>query len=124
MFRYKAVQAWESVPSHFKSLTEPALRKQYKAFLLSSVCVLPCLVLCFLSEGSIKVLDRSEKRIYMVIDLFNFKGLISVFLKIERSDISRKKKNKTNKQTLKNDMILQRASLTVFENKLQIRKWC
>ena len=34
----------------------------------------------------------------MVIDLFNFKGLISVFLKIERSDISRKKKRQ-NKQT-------------------------
>ena len=34
MFRYKAVQVWESVPSHLKSLTEPAFRKQYKTFLL------------------------------------------------------------------------------------------
>ena len=38
MFRYKAVhdQVWESVPSHVKSLTEPAFRKQCKTFLLSN----------------------------------------------------------------------------------------
>ena len=36
MFRYKAVQVWESVPSHLKSLTEPAFRKQYKTFLHSN----------------------------------------------------------------------------------------
>ena len=36
LFRYEAVQVWESVPSHVKSLTEPAFRKQYKIFLLSS----------------------------------------------------------------------------------------
>ena len=27
VFRYKAVQVWESVPSHLKSLTEPTFRK-------------------------------------------------------------------------------------------------
>ena len=36
MFKYKAVEVWESVPSHLKSLTEPAFRKQYKTFLLSN----------------------------------------------------------------------------------------
>jgi len=36
MFRYKAVQVWESVPSHLKCLTEPAFRKQYKKFFLIS----------------------------------------------------------------------------------------
>ena len=33
---YKAVQVWESAPSHLKFLTEPAFRKQYRTFLLSN----------------------------------------------------------------------------------------
>ena len=52
---YKAVQVWESAPSHLKSLTEPAFRKQYRSDISSFQSVIVDVTVCplFIVRGRV-----------------------------------------------------------------------